>query len=94
MTWNYRLCKETYSKGTQDEEVGFEIREAYYNKSGGVWAVTETAARPFGESPDELKNVLERMNTALEKDIIDLDTFVFAKPDFDSDEVIEDAGLI
>ena len=85
--WNYRLCKQTY-RSESFEEVAYEIREAYYNKDGGIWAVTENAARPFGESPGELTTVLDRMKTALDKEIIDLDTFVFARQDIEKDDIV------
>lgn len=76
--WNYRLVKVTYNKGTENEEVYFEIREAYYNDDGSIWAMTEEKAGIFGESPEEAEKVLERMSLAFRKDIIDLDAFVFA----------------
>jgi len=79
--WNYRVCKETYSKNTQDEEVMYTIREAYYNKDGGIWAVTEGAKGVSGESIDDLKQALEWMHLAINKEVLDLDTFVFAKAD-------------
>ena len=77
MTWNYRVCKETYGNGTQNVEIGYSIREAYYNKNGGIWAVTERAKSPYGESIEEIKQCLELMRLALNKEVIDLDTFVF-----------------
>jgi hypothetical protein len=89
MSWNYRLCKQTY-RGEGFEEVAFEIREAYYNEAGDIWAITENPARPFGESSEEVKTVLERMMTALDKDVIDLDTFVFTRPDFEN----KDADIV
>lgn len=78
MSWNYRLVKATYNKGTENEEVYFEIREAYYNDDGSIWAMTEEKAGIFGESPEEAEKVLERMSLAFHKEVIDLDTFVFA----------------
>lgn len=81
MTWNYRVCKETY-KGDGYEEVGYSIREAYYTKSGEIWAVTEGAKGLYGESLDDIKDGLEKMAKALEKEIVDLDTIVYAKEDF------------
>ncbi len=89
MTWNYRLVKSTY-KGEGYEEVNYEIREAYYNKDGGVWAITENGARAFGETPEEIKIVLDRMRMALDRDIIDEDTFVPDSADFEDDN----AGIV
>ena len=81
MSWNYRVCKETYKPGTPQEEVSFEIKEVYYNKSGEIWAVSENGASVYGETPDEVNEVLEKMNRATNKEVIDLDTLVFAKRD-------------
>jgi hypothetical protein len=81
MTWNYRLCKQTYKNEVGYDEVFYEIREAYYNKAGEICAVTERAQSVYGETIDGVKQCLEWMQVALQKDIIDLDTFVFAKQD-------------
>lgn len=82
--WNYRLCKSTYH-GDGYEEVTIDIREVYYNDDGSIWAVTENAVGIVGETVDEVKSALEKMNLALGKDIIDLDTIVYSKPDFDKE---------
>ena len=84
--WNYRLCRITYNKGEEYEEVGYEIREAYYNKDGSIWAVTEEAKEVYSdEGVAGIRQVLEWMTLALDKEIIDLDTFKFATADFDKD---------
>ena len=80
MSWNYRLCKSVY-KGADYEEVTYDIREAYYNKDGGIWAITDNAVGIVGEDIDSVKQSLTWMQLALEKEVIDLDTFVFAKAD-------------
>ena len=85
MTWNYRLCKSTYKDNDYDE-VSYEIKEAYYNKAGQVWAVTENRAGVFGETVEEAKRCLEMMKRAFEEDVLDMDTFVFAKADFEEGE--------
>lgn len=89
MTWNYRLCKTTY-KGEGYEEDSYEIREAYYNNAGGIWAVTENAKGVYGETIDEVKTCMAYMQAAFEKEVIDLNTFIFAKADFDKDENTSD----
>lgn len=81
MTWNYRLCKQTYKNDIGYDEVFYEIKEAYYNKNGEIWAVTERAQSVYSETIDGVKQCLEWMQVALQKDIVDLDTFVFAKQD-------------
>lgn len=85
MTWNYRLCKSTY-KDNDYEEVGYEIKEVYYNKAGQVWAVTENRVGVFGETVEEAKRCFEKMNRAFEEDVLDMDTLVFAKADFEGEE--------
>jgi len=85
MTWNYRLCKETYNKATPDEELSYTIREVYYNKAGNIWGVTETAASVFGETAKDAQKCAELMQLAFQKEIIDLDAFVFSNPDFDEE---------
>ena len=78
--WNYRLCKKTHKYDTY-EEVLFSIHEAYYNKAGGIWAITEESVNVYGDSIDDVKQALSWMNLALSKETIDLDTLVFDKPD-------------
>ncbi len=85
MTWNYRLCKQTY-RGDGYEEDSYEIREAYYNKDGSIWAVTENAKGVYGDTIESAKECITWMQQAFEKEIIDLDTFVFAKADFEDNE--------
>jgi len=72
MTWNYRVCKETYSKGTQDEEEYLTIREVYYD-GDKITGVTEDAVGVGGYTIDEIKFSLEKMQLALNKDIVDVD---------------------
>lgn len=79
--WNYRVCKTTYSKGTQGEEVGFAIHDVYYNDKGEITAVTENSVGPYGETVDELLHSIDRMRESVNKEVIDLDTLVFAMRD-------------
>lgn len=80
-TWNYRVCKETYNKGAPYEEIGYTIREAYYTASGEIWGVTEVTSGLYGDNLDDIKDGLRKMHMALDKDVIDLDTIIFAKLD-------------
>lgn len=73
MTWNYRVCKETFP-----EDDYYSIREVYYNNNGEITAVTEDAVGVSGYTIDEMKFSLEKMNLALNKDVVDLNTIVFA----------------
>jgi hypothetical protein len=74
MTWNYRVCRETYNKGTAHEEVGYTVREVYYDKDGKITACTENAVSAYGESVEEIKSVLERMQLGINKEVVDVDT--------------------
>ena len=94
MTWNYRVVK-TSTHTHLGTIVAYEIREVYYNKSGGVVAISEVAAPVYSDlEPDDFEsgknesdalNVLEqelhRFKQAIEKPIVDLDTLEFAEDD-------------
>jgi hypothetical protein len=83
MGWNYRIVKQTYCKGEESEETLYEMREAYYNKDGSIWAITENPVTITSEEGVEnIKQVLEWMSLALTKDVIDADTYVFSEPEF------------
>jgi len=81
MTWNYRVCKSVY-KDDGYEEVNFEIHEAHYNPDGSIWAITKNAVSVHSETLHGIEDVLSMMKDALQKDVIDLDTFVFAPQQF------------
>ena len=91
MSWNYRVVKATYDvQGEKDEEVLFEIREVYYNKDGSIWAISENPITVTSdEGIDNMRQVLEWINAAVEKDVIDLSTVVFAEIEKD-DEAFEE----
>ncbi len=97
MSWNFRVCKET--KGNV---VKYSIHEAYYNDGGEIWGVTddETGVASFlNPEPEigdleteedrllEMKQTIDWMLEAFDKDIIDLDTVKFAEQ---SDEYSND----
>ena len=85
MSWNFRVCKEM--KGSN--VVKYSIHEAYYNDDGEVWGVTEAETRVVSyltDAPEteedrlfEMKQTIDWMLEAFEKDIIDLDTVEFAE---------------
>lgn len=88
MTWNYRVCKRTY-RDEKYEETTYAIHEAYYNKNGEIYAITENGVSIIGEDVEDLGLAYERMGKAFEKDIIDMDNIVYAKDDFDEKDVAE-----
>lgn len=94
--WNYRVCKETryweFEDKGQQSAATHSIREAYYNKDGGIWAVT-LEPKPItaeisdfdldteSECIESMKSQMELMQLAYSKPVLDLDTFVFADMD-------------
>ena len=94
MTWNYRVCKRTYS-GTLPNStetwscVDYGIHEVYYNKAGEITAVTKNQMTPSSDIEDddkteaealeELSNTLHKMmGRALTEPILDLDNMTYA----------------
>jgi hypothetical protein len=72
MTWNYRVCKETYKPGTPEAEEYYSIREVYYD-GDKITGVTEKAAGIGGYDIEDIKFSLEKMQLALNKDVVDID---------------------
>lgn len=60
--WNYRVVQES------PESEDFTIREVYY--LDGKPAAFSGPIEPFGESLDELKDCILRMQQALEKPVL------------------------
>ena len=91
MSWAYRLAKQ---KGDNDS-ICYSIVEVYMYKDGGIWGWT-IHTDPFSwiqeESPDDLdedalkddiKGTLEHlMKDVVFQDVLDLDNFEQARPDF------------
>lgn len=79
MSWNYRVCKTLHNKGTSREEVELSIREVYYNRDGDIWAISEHAVGIIGEFMDDINDTIQLMKESVNKEVIDLDTLVFAQ---------------
>lgn len=60
MSWNYRVM-------SLDGGESFDIHEVYYDSNHKPKAYTLNSVRPYGESLEELKQVLSRMLKATEK---------------------------
>ena len=75
--WNHRVVKRTFIwlEGTENEftEDQYGIHEVYYDENGKVFAVTEEAIGPSGETMEELKESLEWITGALECPVLDYD---------------------
>jgi len=92
MGWNYRVCKKTNCYVTNNVEqsyVTYAIHEAYYNASGEIWAITENpkciitdlcefSCTDENECLTSMQTMLEMMQLAFTKPIVDLDTIVYA----------------
>lgn len=73
MAWNYRLCRETHYAGTDREEISLTFREVYYDELGKIIAHSENPVSIYGETVDDIKFALEKMQESLNKDIVDID---------------------
>ncbi len=63
--WNYRVLK------TKDgEDDWYQIHEVYYDKDGKVEGWTKNGAIVAGNTLDEVRDSLERMLKALDKEIL------------------------
>ncbi len=79
--WNYRVVKTHYP---ETDETFFSLHEAHYNDNGDLYAYTEFGIDPHGESIEELRDILNRMMSAIDKPVLVDGEVVFASPtDFD-----------
>ncbi len=92
--WNYRLCRQ---KAPNAAVYTYGIHEAYYNPDGTIWAITEDAVSAGfdefepadAEAVESMKKTLGWMALALDKPMIDLETFQFAPQAEPEDDVSE-----
>ena len=85
------------SSGNKDHwsNVVYGIHEVYYNENGDIWGITDEPITVMSDKFEhdmsendcvgELRLSLEWMLKALDKPVIDLDTHVYIKADFDVD---------
>jgi hypothetical protein len=69
--WNHRVVRRNGCDGTY-----YSIHEVYYDSQGNPSSCTENPVEPFGETFEELVQDLQRFTQALEKPILDYDSFV------------------
>ena len=91
MTWNYRICKETFGRDSEQEEVTtYDIRECYYNDANEICAVSDSTGICSAILIDdehettalkELNETLIHYSRAFTKPVVNLNTLRFA--DFD-----------
>jgi hypothetical protein len=64
MTWNYRVIK-------KDGNLG--IHGVYYDETGNIKSYDLEPNKPLGDDLDDLRNELELMLEALDKEVFDFD---------------------
>lgn len=79
MTWNHRVIRQFILDAQDDEHpYWYQIHEVYYDKKDGgedydnVIGWTRDAIGLAAETPDELRETLERISRAIEKPMLDL----------------------
>jgi hypothetical protein len=72
-TWNYRVVRHK-GVGVNDMPVMLQIHEVYY-ENGTPDMVTEDPVAAGGETIEEVRRALELMLAAIEKPILDFDSF-------------------
>jgi hypothetical protein len=73
MHWNHRVVRHHTKNIMGDPDVGYAIHEVYYDDDGSIRGMTQDAVSPYGDTPEELKDDLERMLEAISKPILDFD---------------------
>jgi hypothetical protein len=66
--WNYRIFKQVYEP---TQEVHYGIKEAFYNDDNEVDSWTVDDMKPFGETPEELREHINMMLQAFGRPVID-----------------------
>ena len=77
MTWNYRICKEVICPGTNYEETEFSLREVYYDTGGNITGYTSNPVGLVSESLDGFKDIMTKIQSAINKEVIDLNSLNF-----------------
>lgn len=71
MSWNHRVLKQTYTHPNGEKEITYSIGEVYYDEEGNLKWYSDAAL--FGDTIEELGEVLDRMKNALFKKVIEVD---------------------
>lgn len=90
MSWNYRVAKKCITVDILKDEVTgevvdsysedtFGICEVYYNDEGDITFTSENFIEPYGETLEDLKTNFNLMKEAFDKEVIDLDTLIYAE---------------
>lgn len=68
--WNYRLVREQIELPNKSVQELYEIREAYYDEKGKIYAITADGIPAHGETPEEALESLEMIRKAFEKPVV------------------------
>ena len=66
MTWDYRVIKHI-----DEGEVSYQIHEVYYDEDQVIKSWTENSIKPYGETPEELKEDILMQTQAFQKPILE-----------------------
>lgn len=78
MTWNYRVVRRA-CQTQRGPEYYYGIHSVYYTKLVPT-SVTMEPSVPYGDTLEELREELEKMQKAFAKPVIDYDTLEEVKP--------------
>ena len=89
-SFNYRVGFRTVSYSVVDdndhnlvvdtlEETQYGVVETYYNDDGEITFTSVEFQSPYGETLEELKWSFDKMKEAFDKEVLDLDTIVYAE---------------
>ena len=70
MSWNYRVIRHIHTHNDIDEEY-YQIHEVFYDDDGNPETMTVEGIIPFGDTEEDLKEVMEMMANALTKNVLD-----------------------
>lgn len=74
MSWNYRVVRR-HLPPPEDHD-WYAIHEAYYDKAGKIYAITEKPCTIEGESVQELNGIRLRMLEASKQPVVEWDDVV------------------
>ena len=66
MAWDYRVIKHI-----DEGVVSYQIHEVYYDEDQLIKSWTENSIKPYGETPDELKEDILMQLQAFQKPILE-----------------------
>jgi hypothetical protein len=74
MSWNYRVVRRVYQVDGR-EEFQYGIHEVYYDDDHVPTSCTVDPVSPHGDTEDELAQDMRYFASALEKPVLDYDSF-------------------